>query len=249
MLDSQIIQAAISDPIVIRARSLTKADGTVVNPTPAELSAAATTELVAEIQYLRSVEDINRALTEKEYSLTLTVGGTNVEQGTWYTLPDEIGSILGATIGDSRRPVDVMTNREEFNRWWYFHHGEQDLTDDAQVVIQWDPTTQGEKTILLSPGRGSDSTLYILNRRDATSFTSAMFDAEDHHVILQGLKNRMSGGAFEVGYERSLMMLRRRIAPILHRPTAMRRPERVERLAWALRNEYGDVQDYPRIYR
>jgi len=237
--DAEIIQAAVRDPVVISARSMTKADGTVVGPAAADLLAAAQTELTCEIQSLLADEAISRALLEREHALGLTTGGTNVQQGTWWEVPGSVGMIIGATIGDTRQPLDVMTSREEFNRWWYFKHGEQSLSDTAEVIIQWDPPASDKRAILISPGRGSDSTLYLLHRQRVVLFSVTAFDTEDHHLVLLGLKNRMSGGRFQAGYDQTLAAIKGRIHPILHRPTPMRRDPRVERLAWRLRDVYG----------
>lgn len=251
MTDAQIIDAAIRDPRVKLAHRVTNPDGTWRDPTTAELSAIAGTELVAEIQYLLAQEGISRALLEREDEVTLTSGSTSIGQGLVYSFGDKWDFIITATIGDSHRPVDVMTSREEFNRWWYEEYGTSGVNDEAVKLIQWDPATNGTPTFLLSPGRGSDTTLHVLYRREVSGFTASLFLATDHHVLLEGLKNRMSGGALEAGYQKSLQLLKQRAHPILHRPTPMRRDPRVERVAAMLRSEYsgGGVNEPSHYYR
>lgn len=249
MTDNQIINAAVSDPIVVRARSVQRPDGSLSAPTGGELLQAAKTELASEVASLLGIESISRALLEQEKALTVSSGGTDVQQGTWWKIPDGVGLIVGVTVGTTRKPLMLMTSRQEFNRWWYYEHGTQDVSADAQRVIQWDETVKKERTILVSPGVGSDGVLYLLHRRRVTDLSAANFEDEDHHVVLLGLKNRLSGGQYAVGYEQALAMLKARVPPISFVPTPMRRDPRVERLAWRLSRIYGRGDPYgSRVY-
>lgn len=250
MTDDQIIQAACTDPIVRRARGTPALDGTFTPPDQAELRASAATELEMEIRELLDDEALAMALMENEYALTLS-GGTDVAQGTCFTLPDSVDQITAITVGSTRREVDIMTSRRAFNHWWSARYSQQDLSNPTEVVIEWDKTATGKRTLLFSPGVGSDTTAYLLNRRTIGAYSVSMFRPDDHYLPLLGLKNRLSGGQFELSYDRARARIARRVAAIAPQPVPARRDPRHERLAWKLNRLYaggsGDPSPYYRL--
>jgi len=132
MTDQEIIKAAATNPAVIQARTYPNGQGGLVVPTPNELQAVAAVELQAELGHIFAQRSIRNALRYRQYALTLS-GGTEITQGTHWTLPDYISEITDVTIGTGREPLTLYTNRKDFNRWWYGYVGEQDSTQSARA--------------------------------------------------------------------------------------------------------------------
>jgi hypothetical protein len=215
MTDAEIIRLAVADPLVIAKHSTTGPNGVVIPIAQPELQSIAVSELQNELNSLLANPVISRALLEGDHSLTLS-SGTTITQGLKFTLPRVIGTVVSVTTGTTKRPLKKWRTREDFESWYYRSSPETTTTEDSVGWLVWDRSTQGEIIMLISPGIGDDTTAnihYVKNLGQPISLS--IFPDNMHFLVSTGLKNRLTGGAFDYSYNTDFKRVIRRIEPMI----------------------------------
>ena len=215
MTDAEVIRLAIADPLVIDKHSRRNPDGTMTPIAQSELQGIAASELQNELNSLLAEPVITRALLEADYALTLSTG-TSVTQGLKFTLPKYIGNVISITSGTDKRPLRKWRTREDFESWYYRSAPDSASTLESVGWVVWEHGLQGEIVILISPGIGSDTTAnvhYVKNVGQPVGIS--ILPDNMHFLVATGLKDRLTGGAFQYSYAQDRKRVLSRIEPMV----------------------------------
>ena len=213
MTNNEIVNAAINDPQAISLNGKQVA-GAFVPSTPQELKSRAETELQAELMSLLCRTAIRRLALEQDYSLTLTGGDTSTDgRGALFTLPAYVGTVLSVVLGGDSRPLRKFSSRDDFDNWYYEEVGDSSDVPDCCVI--WDRITGHRLRLMISSGVGSQTsaTVHFIRTLETPVNVSILPD-DIHHLVLAGLKRRLTGGQLFSEYEKDVRGVIRRLAPI-----------------------------------
>jgi len=250
MTNDEIIQAAVSDPQVLASNA--RSDGVV--PSAAEMMSRAKTELQSELNALIARPQISRAILEKDYSLDLTASPdtTTDARGTLFELPDYIGTVLIVTVGDDSRPVRKFNNRDDFATWYNDSIGSSSTNNETECCLVYDRTTANAWRLLFSPGVGSNSTAkihYIVYL--AQPVQVAILPSSIHHLVLAGLKRRLTGGQLFSEYEKDVTTALKVMDPLVggSSPMPLGRDDEAFNCRMSIAISGGDWSSWPSSYR
>ncbi len=244
MTNDSVIDQVARDPLVRRAHTTYPPGQPPRVPPESVLRAIAESELQNELNSILNKPQFRRQLRERDYSLTLSTG-TAVTQGVRFTLPDNVGSVINITAGDSQRPLMRWRSRTDFDRWYYENIGATSTTNQAHGWLEWGFSNTGALDILISPGSGTDTDAnvhYVRTVKQPVGINELPDDVQ--YLAVTGTKNRASGGRHEFSYERDLRDIEKRIEGMIGGSSPMPLGQSQRRINWAISNSmYGSSSD------
>ena len=244
MTDKEIIDAAASDPVVIDRHSKRKSDGTPIPPSGSFLVGLAQTELQVEINSLLATPTIRKELLERSESIS-TTGTTSEGRGDILTMPSYVASVISITTSDTETPLKKIGGLEEFDHWYAQRYRSETAPDTPEAWLPWGPSANRYVQILLSPSKGSASTVKVaLIRNVGQPVKLADLPGDTHWLVAIGLKNRMSGGQYERSYQRALKDIATRLDRAVGDPTPMPLDDTVRRMNHRLSGMTGGADPY-----
>lgn len=244
MTNESVVDQVARDPLVRMAHTTRGPAGESKVPPESVLRAIAESELQNELNSILNKKQFRRQLRERDYSLTLSTG-TSVTQGTRFSLPIFVGSVISITIGDSYKPLRGWRSRVEFDRWFYENIGTASSSTESNGWLEWGFSNKGELDILISPGTGSDTTAnvhYLRNVKQPVSINELPEDVQ--YLAVTGTKNRASGGRHEFSYKRDLADIEKRIEGMVGGSSPMPLGQKQRRANWRISNSmYGSSSD------
>ena len=221
MTERAVIAAAVSDPAVIQRHTTVGPGNVAVPPSEQLLVGLAQTEMQVELNSLLATPAIRKEVLERSESVS-TSSTTSEGRGDILTMPDYVASVISVTTADTLLPLIKIGGREEFDYWYAERYGSTSASDTPDAWVPWDPGSNGEVRILLTPGKGSESTVKVAYVRSAEQPVSLSDLPDDvQWLVLIGLKNRLSGGQYEHSYQQELTKIAARMDRAIGDPTPM----------------------------
>ena len=237
MTNNDIIDAAVNDPQVISLNARVNGQ-TVTIPTPGDLMARAATELQGELSSLISKPQISQFVLEKDYTLDLTSSPdtTTDTRGTLFSLPLKIGTVLSVILSSSNQPLRKFNSRSDFDVWYSDAIGDTSTTTTtAECCLVYDRTTAKQWRLMISPGVGdlTSAKIHYLKYLESPFLVSLLPDSM-HHLVLAGLKRRMTGGQLSTEYDRDLTVMLKVMDPLVGGSSPMPLSEDDEAFNWRM---------------
>lgn len=220
MTDRDIINAAVADPVVIQ-RHTKFVGGAPQPPSGTFLSGLAQTEMQVEINALMATPAIRKEVLERSESVS-TSSTSSEGRGDILTMPSYVASVISITSTDTQLPLMKLGGREEFDYWYAERYNADTAPNTPEAWLPWDPSTDRYVRVLLTPSKGSASTVKVAYIRKVDQPVKLADLPDDvHWLVLIGLKNRLSGGQYEASYQQELTKIESRMDRAVGDPTPM----------------------------
>ena len=224
MTNQEVITQAVNDAKVIEAQTrtvLVNGVPTPVPPTVASLSALAGGELQNALNALLNDPAIRSHVLERTRTFAVT-SVTAEGRGDILTLDSAVGSVISVTTSDTTLPLKKIANKEDFDYWYGEHYNATSAADSPTVWVPWDPSAAGLPQILLSPGAGSASLKLALVKKINQPVSMTSLPDDVHFLVVEDVKNRLTGGAYEFSFERDRKNVIARLARMVGSVSPMR---------------------------
>jgi hypothetical protein len=235
MIESEIIKFVSTDATVV-ARNTRLINGQPVPESSAELQARARSGMIATMQELMLIPNVQRSLMEEEFELTTT-------SATEYELPALVGRVLGVRRGTDSMGLRMFESIADFRDWFSRVYGVASVTDSDEPAAAYisGHRGNGELNLTISPGTGSQTTLTLIIIRDpGATPTLTQFKPSVHNVILIGTLNFASGGAYAERWDDLKQAFARSVDPLAGGEKVTRHARRIRR---GLRRTNASIQD------
>lgn len=225
MTSQEMVEAVVTDAMVITANSVQKRDGTYDPPNTSVLANMVQTKLRVTLGLLLLNQSIARKIRERSTTLTVTSGTTE------YTLPTTVSRVINMRRSTDNKPIKFFDSKDEHDQWYYEQYA-NDPVADTEVIQRAYYSGRGAGNaikITFSPGVGAETSIpYRYVRRMTIPYQIEDFPEEIHPAIFVLLLNRMSGGQLQDDAATALIDTERFLQPVASATSEMSYSEEVQ---------------------
>jgi hypothetical protein len=229
MTNAAAINAIASDASVRHAHRRTKMDGTIVEPSSADLKAIATSALQLAMGELAIDPNIADRLYEQRYSLTVASGTNSYDVGQYGV--EKIRDIL---LGSNSRPLrPFFEDSGDFYEWKERRYAGSDLSGATVPYAAYvSGRPNGNLELTFWPGPGSETSITLVHNHEVASpFKLSIFPPKLHSAVLIGAIRWANGGrqGYSDQWEQAKANIAKGLDPARGTTTKLRKGEALRR--------------------